>query len=192
MKNVIKKSLVLAVLCTTMISYANEIVTNKNDDVTHVTLNDVTEGSVLSIKDINGLVLYKETIQINGNYSKKFDLTALPDGNYIFELDKEFQIKLIPFDVNNNKVVFDKENESIFFKPSVKNNGGLLTIHKTILDSEFSGLSIFYENGDLVYSEKIENDQIFNKVYDFSSSIAGKYRVVLSNKEMSFEKEIKI
>ncbi|MBJ2173763.1 hypothetical protein JBL43_05915 [Aureibaculum sp. A20] len=192
MKNVIKKSLVLVVLCTTMISYANEIVTNENDDVTNVTLNDVTEGSVLSIKDNNGLILYKETIQINGNYSKKFDLTALPDGNYIFELDKEYQIKLIPFDVTKNKVVFDKENESIFFKPSVVNNDGLLTVQKTILDSEFLGLSIFYENGDLVYSEKIENDQIFNKVYDFSSSIAGKYRVVLSNKDMSFEKEIKI
>ena len=191
MKQVIKNSLVLVVLFATMISYANEIVTNENDETTSVTLNNVTEGSVLSIKDVDGLILYKETIQVSGDYSKKFDLTSLPDGNYIFELDKDFEIKSIPFNVKRNIVDLNIENKSVVFKPAMVFENGMLRIQKTILNSE-NGLNIkiYFENGDLVHSENFNNEKLINKTYDFSKSLKGKYKVLLSTEDRTFSKEI--
>ena len=43
--------------------------------------------STLSIVDMQGLALYKEAIEQNGFYSKGFDLTTLPKGDYFFELN---------------------------------------------------------------------------------------------------------
>ena len=191
MKQVIKNSLVLVVLFATMISYANEIVTNENDDATNVTLNNVTEGSVLSIKDVDGLILYKETIQVSGDYSKKFDLTSLPDGNYIFELDKDFEIKSIPFNVKRNIVDLNIENKSVVFKPAMVFENGMLRIQKTILNSEKElSIKIYFENGDLVHSENFNNEKLINKTYDFSKSLKGKYKVLLSTEDRTFSKEI--
>ncbi|WP_117881854.1 hypothetical protein [Aureibaculum luteum] len=193
MKQVIKNSLVLVVLFTTMISYANEIVTNENDDATSVTLNDVTEGSVLSIKDVNGIILYKETIKVSGDYSKKFDLTSLPDGNYIFELDKDFEIKSIPFNVKRNVVDLNIENKSVIFKPAMVLENNRLRIQKTILNSEKGlNIKIYFENGDLVHSEKFNNEELINKTYDFSKSLKGKYKVLLSTEDRTFVKEINL
>ncbi|QCX37497.1 hypothetical protein FF125_03245 [Aureibaculum algae] len=191
MKQIIKNSLVLVVLFATMISYANEIVTNENDETTSVTLNNVTEGSVLSIKDVDGLILYKETIQVSGDYSKKFDLTSLPDGNYIFELDKDFEIKSIPFNVKRNIVDLNIENKSVVFKPAMVFENGMLRIQKTILNSEKElSIKIYFENGDLVHSENFNNEKLINKTYDFSKSLKGKYKVLLSTEDRTFSKEI--
>ncbi|MBJ2173764.1 hypothetical protein JBL43_05920 [Aureibaculum sp. A20] len=193
MKQIIKNSIVLVVLCTTMFSYASEIVTNENDDATKVTLNDVTEGSVLSIKDVHGLILYKETIKVSGDYSKKFDLTSLPDGTYIFELDKDFEIKSIPFNVKRNVVNLNDENQTVIFKPAMVLENNMLRIQKTILNSEKGlNIKIYFENGDLVHSEKFNNEKLINKTYDFSKSLNGKYKVLLSTEDRTFIKEINL
>ena len=87
MKNLIKKSIVLVVLFTTLLGNANEIssLRNLNDEkTTMLTLQNVKQGNQLFIKDVFGLVLYKEAIQNSGEFVKGFDLTSLPDGDYYF------------------------------------------------------------------------------------------------------------
>ncbi|RPD99066.1 hypothetical protein EGM88_04235 [Aureibaculum marinum] len=194
MKKVIKNGLAMVVMLTTMFSYANEFVGADllKDDITNVTFENVTEGSVLTIKDLNGLVLYKETILEQGVYSKEFDLTALPDGDYIFEMDKEFEIKIIPFKVKMNKVHFKKELQSVTFKPSVVIEKGLVKIQKSMPDKSPLQIKVFYENGDLVYTEKVENKFVFNKTLDFSSSLKGEYRIVMSTPSRIFENRINL
>ena len=62
-------------------------------------------------------------------YNKGFDLTSLPNGEYYFELDKDIEVQVIPFQVKMNKVEFLKEKETKFFKPIIrfKDNKILLT-----------------------------------------------------------------
>ncbi|MDY7396274.1 hypothetical protein UMM65_13570 [Aureibaculum sp. 2210JD6-5] len=195
MKNVIRKSLVIVLMFATMFSYANEFahtIEKNKDEITHLAFKNVTEGSVLTIKDFNGLILYKEIIEKAGEYSKEFNLTALPNGNYLFELDKTFEIKIIPFKVNNNQVVFDKEKESIIFKPTVIAKDGIVKIHSVFLNNKPLNVKFYYENGDLIYSENIENKQILNKVYDFTTSLKGNYRIVFNNDKRTFVENVKI
>ncbi|NNK83514.1 MAG: hypothetical protein HKO92_10365 [Flavobacteriaceae bacterium] len=99
MKRIIKNSLLIVVFLTTIFGNANEafILTKLRDNkTTMLTLLEVKEGSSLLIKDKSGVVLYREKIKSSGIYTKGFDFTSLPEGNYFFELDKDFEI---PFKV---------------------------------------------------------------------------------------------
>ena len=191
MKNVIKhskKGILIVTLFATLLSFANEasFYKIKNDTKrTSLTLSNVKEGNLLSIKDANGVILYKESIQSTGTYRKGFDLTTLPDGGYFFEIDKDLEIETIPFTVNANKVVFNKEEGVTIFKPYVRQKEDIVYITKLNLNLERVKINIYGNyNGDfqLIHSDKIENTKIINKIYKFKK---GSYKIVLNsdNKE---------
>ncbi len=195
MKKVIKTSLLMVVLFSTLISYAGDFSKTANDkkeNITNVSFTNLKQGSTLIIKDENGLLLYKELIEKSGDYSKGFDLTALPNGNYYFELDKEAEIKVIPFQVKANVVVFSKENEQKIIKPFVVKNGNMVIVSKLSLRENALKIKIYFEDSNLVLEETLENKQLLNRKYDFTSSEKGSYRMVLYSEGREFTKEFKI
>ena len=190
MKNVIKHSkkvFIMVALLAAVIGYANEpsFFIFKNDtDLTILTMKYAKEGNLFSIKDENGVVLYKETIQETGIYSKGFDLTALPDGDYFFELDKDLELRTIPFSVASNLVTFDKENEKVFFKPHVRAKKNRIYVTKLALNFEPLKVKIYYEDFNtrggynLIYSEEINNIQNIERIYKLSRKEKGTYKLV--------------
>lgn len=196
MKKLIKTSLVLVVMFATMVSYANEfpfLTKEKTKKITNLTLADVKEGSFLSIKDSNGLVLYKEVIEKSGDYTRGFDLTALPDGNYIFELDKDVEIRVIPFKVALNIVTFNKSDETIIFKPVIYVKGNKVYVSKVSFNHEILELKIFSDTNELILSEKIGNERnSLGKIYNFSTSRKGNYTFITKTAGRRFVKNIRI
>ncbi|GAA4940112.1 hypothetical protein GCM10023314_11140 [Algibacter agarivorans] len=191
MKNVIKhskKGILIVTLFATSLSFANEasFYKIKNDaKSTSLSLSNVKEGNLLSIKDNNGVILYKELIQNTGTYRKGFDLTTLPDGGYFFEIDKDLEIETIPFTVKANEVVFNKEEAVTIFKPYVRQKEDFVYITKLNTNLKTVKIHIYGNyNGDfqLVHSDKIKNTKIINKIYKFKK---GSYKIVLNsdNKE---------
>ena len=186
MKKVIKnlkKGTLLVVMCTALLSNASEISSLKDVNIkkTALTINDVKEGNLLSIKDKNGLILYKEVIEESGVYKKGFDLTELPNGYYYFELDKGFQIKTIPFIVRNNDVLFNKEKETTFFKPSIRVKDSRVFVSKLCLKEEPVKIELYYlGNGDaeLIHEELIENTKTIERIYKLDEKEKGSYKVV--------------
>jgi len=141
MKNLIKKSIVLVVLFTTLLVNANEIssLRNLNDEkTTMLTLLNVKKGNKLIMKDAFGKVLYRQTISISGEFVKGFDLTSLPNGKYYFLLKGDLQKKIIPFRINKNKLEYNQEMESIIKKAPAqsKKNGNTNQIEKPVLQDE--------------------------------------------------------
>ena len=197
MKTAIKKSLVLvALFLATAVSYGNEISSNaknEKDALTNVAFEDVKKGSILSIKDMNGLILYKETIEESGTYTKGFDLTSLPDGNYYFEMNKDVEIRVVPFKVVSSVVTFDKTAETKIFKPVVFVNKKRVHISKISLEGEVLRVKIFSENSELVYSGSIAvKKDVLGKIYDFSTSLKGRYSIVITSKGRTFVENIEI
>lgn len=189
MKKVIKKSFLTVVMFTSMLSNANEgysFIPKKDKGVarTVVTIKDVREGQKLVIKDLNGIVLYKELIEESGIYSKTFDLTELPDGDYFFELDKDLQIKMIPFNVVSNKVTFDKDKETTIFKPYVLLKGNYIYLNKLSLSEAPLDIKLFYsgnnDSSELIYSETIKNTKNIGKAYKLLDDATGIYKVVVN------------
>jgi hypothetical protein len=196
MKNLVKKSLVVLGLFTSLMSYANagsEMIKEKELKVTNMSFKSVKQGSKLTIKDSYGLVLYKESISKTGNYSKGFDLTALPNGDYYFELESELKIVLIPFNVALNEVNFIKEEKNTIYKPVVRVKDEMVYLSRSSIDENPINVKIYFsENYDLILSEKFEKESELKRVYDFSKSKKGNYVFVFESNGRKYSKYIKI
>ncbi len=196
MKNLTKKSLLFLLLFASMLSFANtEIKTNKEKElkVTVISFKEVKLGSKLSIKDMNGIVLYKESIRKSGGYSKGFDLTSLPNGDYIFELDTKLKISIIPFNVVSNQVAFKKEEESTIYKPFIRVKETRVYVSRISFEESPIEYKIYYQDSnELVLSEKLDKESELKRIYDFSTSKKGNYVFVFKSDGRTFTKTVKI
>lgn len=196
MKGFIKLSLLSVVLFSSILVRATTIdPSNKNKkSTTNIFFENVKNGSVILIKDVNNLVLYRELIKKDGNYSKGFDLKKLPNGIYFFELQKTMEITVIPFSVYGKEVMFSKNKEEKILAPVafVKANRVYISIPKKS-KSESISVSFYFEGSELAYTDKIDRGiNLKGKIYDFSTSIKGKYTVVMNVNGRSFKQQIKI
>lgn len=183
-KTTIRKILLTGALLTALINNATtNLYHNPVTDLkkTTFTVNNVKQGNKLTIKDLNGIILYKEQIKDSGLYSKGFDLTSLPDGSYVFELEKDFEIKSFHFTVNLNEVVFNK-NEITIYKPCVTSKNNYIYISKLALDNAPLDVKIYYQDGiELIYSESIKDTKVIEKAYKLDANAKGKYKIVLKS-----------
>ncbi|WP_282134786.1 hypothetical protein [Seonamhaeicola maritimus] len=196
MKNVLsntKKVILMVAMMATVTGYANEISLIKygrNLRSTALTIANVKEGNLLSIKDGYGITLYKEIIDQTGIYTKGFDLTDLPNGKYFFELEKDMEIKSIPFTVKSNEVTFNKEKETTIFKPFVREKGDLVYITKLAANKEPLKLSVYGLNDGssrLLYTETIKGVQSIEKALKLED---GRYKIVFASNNREFTKYI--
>lgn len=196
MKNAItisKKIILSAVFCTTLLSNANtsnNMLVDKDLVKTALTINNVKTGNLLSIKDVNGITLYKEFIEESGVYRKGFDLTALPNGNYIFEVDKDLEVEMIPFTVSNNKVVFNRDAEVTIYKPFVRQENDAIYISQFLPDFSKAKIEIYANyNGELelLHVDKIENSQLIQKAYRLEK---GSYKIIINSNNREYTKFI--
>lgn len=196
MKQLSRKGLIAIALSVSLMGFANDLkkpIKEKEPKVTSLSFSKVLEGSMLFIKDEKGLTLYKEAIQKTGEYSKGFDLTSLPDGEYFFELDTELKIVVIPFDVESSEVQFRKEEKNTILKPIVRVVDDKVLFSRTSFEAAPLEFKIYYaDNSDVVLSEKFENETIIEKVYDFSESKKGEYLFIFKSNGRKFVKSVKI
>ena len=196
MKKLTKKIALVLGLFVSMLSFANgevDPIKEKEPKVTSMSFKKVKLGSKLSIKDRDGIVLYKESIVKSGDYSKGFDLTTLPNGDYYFELDTELEIVIIPFNVVSNQVVFKKEEKSTIFKPYIRVKDEMVFVSRVSYEESPIEYSIYYaDNYDLVLSEKVDNQTHLKKIYDFSKAKKGNYLFVFKSNGRKFTKTVKI
>lgn len=195
MKQLIMKSLVFAVMLLTLAAYSSEepqITKEEDNTATMVILENVQEGSLLLIKDKDGVILYKELIAVSGEYSKGFDFTNLPNADYYFELDKQESIEIIPFTVSSSTAEFVKTNEHTISKPEIIVKGDRVSISKNTIGKEPIKIEVYYEGDDLAFSEKLKDVQSVNRIYDFSNSLAGNYTILVSSEGRTFSNSIKI
>ncbi|WP_298340529.1 hypothetical protein [uncultured Algibacter sp.] len=202
MKNVIKhskKGILMVTMFATLLSFANEVsFFNIENDArrTALTLYNVKQGNLLSIKDINGIILFKEVIEQSGTYSKGFDLTTLPNGNYLFELDKDVEINIIPFSVTSSIVTFEKDKEKIIFKPTIKVDGNLVYVSKLALNGEPLKVDIYFSgfnsiDNEKILTETIEGKKTIRRIYKLQGLDSGSYKMIFSTEGRKFIKTIR-
>lgn len=182
---IIRKSILTLAMVTAMlnnVANGTNIEPTSNLKKTTLTLNRVKLGDQVVIKDLSGIVLYKEEIKNSGTYRKGFDLSSLPTGSYVFEFEKDFEIKLYPFTVNTNQVIFDKGNKTVFHKPYLTSKENYIYLNKLSLNNEPLHVKIYYaDGGKLIFSEKIENTKSIQKAYKLSAYEKGDYKIVLTS-----------
>lgn len=197
MKNLFKKSLVIAMLFTAMITTASDGGSGVKFTLLDSKLIDLklqnSDGNILiSVKDINGQVLYSENY-VGLNFSKKYDLATLPSGDYFFEIEGSTKIKLMPFKVSSENVAFNNEIETVYYKPTVRQVENLVYVSKVAFNEEVSlTISLYDEKLNELYSEEISSALSLGRVLDTSELAKGNYKLVMKTGDMVFNEEIKI
>ncbi|WP_159022239.1 hypothetical protein [Formosa sp. L2A11] len=199
MKKVLVFSLMLA-LTTGVSSFANTSSDNLKGTKSEIvlTLNNVKEGQKLSIKDDYGIVLYNTTIETSGLYNNKFDLTALPDGDYSFEHEKGFEIQIMPFTVSLGAVTFNEASEKSIFKPVVKFEENKIYVSKLDLEKENVEVKIYYTTNnseldyELIHTEKFSDTADINRIYSLSKKHSGNYKVIVNANGREYVEQFKI
>ncbi|PQJ69152.1 hypothetical protein BTO14_14085 [Polaribacter butkevichii] len=194
MKTKMKKIIVVALMFGTLIGYANEH-TNNNDleakKTVKVEFTNVKKGQTLSIKNNQGVTVYNNEIKNSGTYSKTFDFSALEDGIYAAELNKDFEIVIKQFYVKNGLVTFlNNKNEKVF-KPVVRAEKHLLYVSKINFNNQPLKIVIYYKN-EAILSETIEGEKFLKRVYKLSENEAGNYKVIISTNDRSYAKDFTI
>jgi hypothetical protein len=201
MKKEVKKRIVMITMLSAILSYANNTVTFKKMveiENTILSIHDVKQEQKLVIKDYYGVVLYKEFIETSGVYSKGFDLTALPNGEYYFEVDKDLEVQVIPFKVQMNNVEFLKEKETKFFKPVLRFKDNKVLLSRLSFENNPLEIKIYYDGYnsqgyyELIHTEKIKDIRIIERIYALDKTKKGNYRVVVKTEGREFTESITI
>jgi len=169
-------------------AYSNVHKNDSNESKTSINFDRVKKGQKLIIKSKEGTIVYKESLNKSGTYRKEFDLTSLPNGHYYFELDKDLEIQITPFIVQNAKVNFKKEKTRSIYKPIVTTQENVVSINKLSLNLEPLEINIYYDSGnhELIYTEKIKDKNNIQRVYRLLKSVNGKYKVVCTTQGRTF------
>ena len=193
MKNLVKKSVLMAILMIALVSKASEkglrveVISHENK-VVQLFLSNRDGSSEVLMKDIDGFQFYK--VQIDGKeFSKKFDLSRLPDGKYYIEINSQTKIKTLPFTVESDNVVFNKE--AIVFKPVVRFKDDIVYVSKFTLNNETLGVFLYDENEHLLHSQKLSGENSLNLKLNLSNLKMGSYSLVLRSGGKLYQEIIK-
>ena len=188
----IKRLLVVAIMLTMVTGYANE---NANDVsakvITVLKFSDVNKGHQYTIIDNEGVVLFKETIERNGSFSKKFDFTALNEGSYTVELEKDFEIIVTPFIIQSKNVVFLDSKVTTVFKPVVRSRDNQLLVSQMSLNEQPLKIELYY-NDELILKDELKGKSVLSQVYRLSANEKGDYYVRLESGKRVYKKSFEI
>ncbi|WP_146105299.1 hypothetical protein [Polaribacter butkevichii] len=186
--------IIVALMFGTLIGYANNNISDndlKAKKTVKVEFNNVKKGQTLTIKNGEGVAVYNNEIKNSGNYSKTFDFSALEDGIYTAELNKDFEIIIKQFFVKNGLVTFlNNKNEKVF-KPVIRVENNLLYVSKIAFNNEPLKVAIYYNNEEIL-SDTIEGNQILKRIYKLSEGQNGNYKVIVSTNDRSYVKNLTI
>ncbi|PQJ69151.1 hypothetical protein [Polaribacter butkevichii] len=194
MRTTMKTILVVALMFGTLIGYANENTKSTNAVAVKrvkVEYKAVKIGHALTIKNEYGITIYKQVIQSSGTYSKTFDLTNLEDGIYTTELEKDFEIDVKKLEVKDGFVTFLKKENKKIFKPVIRTEGDLVLISKIDFNKQPLKIVLYYDN-QVILSEKIEGEEVLNRVYKLSKSEKGAYKVLVYTDNRMYVKNFSI
>ena len=158
-----------------------------NAEIINFSLQNGDGNIEVSIIDSKGYKLYKEKFQ-GGFYAKKFDFSALPNGDYFFEIEGQTRIKTVPFSVVLNSVKFN--SKSIYYKPIVRMKNDEIIISKMALSNEYLEIDLLDKNSNLLYTEKLNGKINLDRALDISELIEGDYKLVMKSENRIFKKII--
>ena len=190
-------ALAIVLLLTTSNIFASEVrptvkIINGADKVFALIVND-TKLTQLSIKlsDVEGIVLLNEEVEVSNKVSKSYDLTSLPEGTYEVSLESAVAIQTQFLKVSKNSLEMLTEGETKIFKPTILLKNGAILFNMLSLERKEVSVAILNEDGEELFSEKIENTQAIHKSYSAAKMPKGKYTVRVETQGEVFRTALK-
>jgi len=107
------------------------------------------------------------------------------------EVNKDFQIEVIPFTVVAGKPTFYKKEETTIFKPVVRTENNTVLVSKLEFNAEPLKVTIFYE-GEVIYKETVKGENVLQRVYKLKKDVKGSYKVVMKANDRTYTNEFSL
>lgn len=191
MKNLIKKSIVVALLLVTVVSvYAVEVPVSirvAGEKSIELFLGEISGKVWISFKDMEGNVYYSKRIKDLTSYKVKYDLGAFPDGEYQLELSESTQTLNVPVTIENGNVTLKEE---VAAAPVFSKRGNMVSVELSGKQEKTWDVLIKNEDGELIFKETVENEKISKRKYDLSNLNDGKYTLQFTSAGNSFSHSV--
>lgn len=176
----------IAFMLAVSFAKANEfgdVVNVSNSSIVKVMVGTNASLHEISITDINGVQIYDFNNMKPGSY-KNLDFSSVPDGRYFIKVENDKTIETTQVDKQGGLVAI-AEKPSLLIKPVFKRNGDHLNVYFMNQDKQNVQIDVYNEYNVLVNTLQT-NDEIVQKALDFSKSLRGDYKVVVSQDNYSF------
>jgi len=190
----IKKVFALALMVLTVgyaYAFNSDLKFTDSKKVT-VRLGNDLESAIISIKDLNGISFYSEKVKKSQKeYIRTFDLTALPNGTYVVEIEGDVKVVAYDIFVAEDKISSTIGDKKITFKPLVYVRNNRVFVTKFNPELAPLNITIFNSKDEVVYAETLEAKDMLGRIYDFSNS-KGDYKIAMSNNEETYYQTVSV
>ncbi|MGB3799464.1 MAG: hypothetical protein WA952_06580 [Lewinella sp.] len=148
-----------------------------------IVLRSATEFSAdskLQILDLDGRVLHTAKLDSGSYLNSRFQLAALPAGQYEIVLSDELGRTVQPLTINHNGVEADPALASRTFYPRVNLKESMLTITYLNTASNKVAIRLADKNGTAVLNDRVETSPTVQRAYNLEQLPAGEYFVTVS------------
>ncbi|MES2447928.1 MAG: hypothetical protein V4546_12155 [Bacteroidota bacterium] len=190
MKNLLKNSLILALVLISSIAFADDanisIKVKAENEKSIIFSLDQAEKINLSIYSLNDGIIYEQNIKTDKATTKTYNLEAFPDGNYIIKLENEE--KLIEYQVNifKGKTLISEPIVTEFFKPILVKDEDFITIDMKYVPHGEVEVKVFNEYNDEMYAKSFASKVNAVKKFNISKTDAKQLTFLIRSKNHEF------
>lgn len=156
-----------------------------------VKLEQIEQGSVLSLQNSSGEIIFKDRFYEENTYSKTLNFKDLPDGKYTLSFEKKYSISTFVIRKKENGVQIDDSAYKFIFKPTLKIEGDKVLFHLVNPYHKYAWIEIYDHHGALVGS--VQSDEtVVKKTLDFSRMPKGDYSVKVKIDHQQFTETVSL
>jgi len=139
-------------------------------------LTNVIETQIqVSIKDLNGVTLYDDTLSKHKINHRKYDLRNLPIGSYSVIVTYDKMMKIQKIKKQHNSIKIEKDTVQTIFKPTYKEHSDYLDLNILSLSKQNIYLKIEDDEGRIIYTNQNQINGSYQKRFNLSQLPEGSY-----------------
>lgn len=154
-----------------------------SNGIVKVMISDAPSFHNISVSDESGNNLYELSDMKAGSF-KNIDFSMVPDGTYYIKVENKRSIETTQVQKAAGLVTIASESD-LFVKPIFRRAGDVLNVFFTNPGQKDVEINIYNQNGSVVNTVKTDAASVA-KGFDFSKTLHGNYKVVLSQDNYVF------
>jgi len=156
--------------------------------------NLLEESTEVTLRDVQGVVLFTETIKDKTAYAKALNLRVLPSGRYMLHIETDVREIIQPLTIEGGEVTILRKEAKELKKPVIQFTENLLSVIAAPNQLDKNDLSVAIIDGDneVLYKTK---DRLYHKIekrFDLSEMAAGAYTVKVTAADRSYFRTVQV
>lgn len=187
MKKVMKFTTVIALMFVAAQSIASSPKLNLTPNTAKslsLTLNAANQETIIRLSDVEGHTIFSEDIERQEMFSKRFDLSKLEKGTFLFTVENK--LKEIVFTIELNDVIVKIIDRTENAKPVFRKGKGSVFLNLLNLDKKDVRIKVYDSSDLVVFEETIANTTLVEKVFNFEKAFEGSYTIMVQDATNSY------